>query len=83
MAFCLGKECAHLDDKTNTCTFAGNCIVKKYNLNEQLNVKPVVATKPVEKTEKTAEQVVFNPFQRGNGCLFSGVKLEDILAYTR
>ena len=84
MAFCMGKECVHLDDKNNTCTFAGNCIVKKYNLNAQLNIKPViVTTESAQETQNTAEQVVFNPFQRGNGCLFSGVKLEDILAYTR
>ncbi len=30
-----------------------------------------------------ASDTVFNPFQRGNGCLLSGYVAEELLAHTR
>ena len=82
MIFCMGKPCAHMDEQTNACTFTGNCIVKKYNMNEQQLVRAQAAldVTPQVTEQVNVEQFVFNPFQRGNGCTLAGYTLADIVA---
>ena len=86
MATCMGNLCPHLDDKSGKCTFSGTCMVKKYNLSDeaiisflQKSAPNVVAAAPVV----AESEIVFNPFQRGNGCMLAGYTREEIFAHTR
>lgn len=52
------------------------------------DMEPQDATKAAEKVTVNAavvakSEVVFNPFQRGNGCLLAGYTAKEILAHTR
>lgn len=83
MATCMGMQCAHLDNK-GQCTFSGVCIVKKYNLNDLASLNEVLGVKKaVKKEEKTESDIVFNPFQRGNGCMLAGYTHDEIFAHCR
>ena len=33
--------------------------------------------------DKKLNEIVFNPFQRGNGCTLAGYTLKEVLAHTR
>lgn len=84
MANCMGMNCPHMDDKLGHCTYGGVCIVKQYNLNDMtslnsvLKMEPVVAEVPV-----VEEKSVFNPFQRGNGCMLAGYSHDEIWTHVR
>ena len=84
MAICMGEYCAHMDENSGKCTFSGNCIVRRYNLG---NFATVTAAKESEvsavETVSGAEPCVFNPFQRGNGCMLAGYTHDEIWAHTR
>lgn len=83
MSTCMGMQCAHLDKK-GQCTFSGVCIVKKYNLNDLASLNEVLGVKKeAVKPEVKDAEVVFNPFQRGNGCMLAGYTREEIFAHTR
>ena len=83
MSTCMGMQCAHLDKK-GQCTFSGVCIVKKYKLNDSASLNEVLGIKKPVKKEETAEtDVVFNPFQRGNGCMLAGYTRDEIFAHCR
>ena len=81
--------CAHLGKaEGKACTFSGNCIVNTYNLHGASSfekfmapvAEEVVTEEAAVKVATVAEkaQSVFNPFQRGNGCL-----LEMVSQHTR
>ena len=86
MSNCMGMNCAHMDEKSGKCTFSGVCVVKQYSLanmtslNSVLKVEPAVETEVVEPVE---EKNVFNPFQRGNGCMLAGYTHEEIWSHVR
>ncbi|MBO5946764.1 MAG: hypothetical protein J6Q44_01305 [Alphaproteobacteria bacterium] len=88
MATCMGMNCGHLDEKSGKCVYGGVCIVKQYNLNDMASLNSVLKTKlvvetPVVEPEQAEEKSVFNPFQRGNGCMLAGYSHDEIWAHVR
>ena len=84
MAICMGMNCSHLDEKSGKCTYGGVCIVKQYNLNDMTSLNSVLkADVSIEKPEQVEKEYVFNPFQRGNGCMLAGYSHEEIWAHVR
>ncbi|MBQ2859317.1 MAG: hypothetical protein IJE82_03060 [Alphaproteobacteria bacterium] len=84
MAICMGMNCAHLDEKSGKCTYGGVCIVKQYNLNDMTSLNSVLkAEVSIEKPEQVEKESVFNPFQRGNGCMLAGYSHDEIWAHVR
>ena len=87
MSTCNSMRCAYFDGKSGKCNFHGHCIIKDYNLGKDTILKIVPAEAKLGVVAETApvidENVVFNPFQRGNGCMLAGVAREEILKHTR
>lgn len=87
MAICMGMECAHMDECSGKCTFSGMCIVRRYNLDNMASLKAALGTSPVESEtdlkSEMGQDVAFNPFQRGNGCMLAGYTHDEIWAHTR
>ncbi len=91
MSYCI--TCPN-KDKEKGCTYSGKCIIKEYNLDpeyipefiasaKQIVTKEEEQVKAEEAKESKGNEVVFNPFQRGNGCTLAGYTLQEILAHTR
>lgn len=87
MSYCL--TCANKDSKTGTCTYSGTCILKTLNIDPNYvpdfiaSAKKIIAEEKKNVKKETEAEVVFNPFQRGNGCTLAGYTLQEILAHTR
>lgn len=87
MSYCL--TCANKDSKTGTCTYSGTCILKTLNIDPNYvpdfiaSAKKIIAEEKKKVKKETEAEVVFNPFQRGNGCTLAGYTLQEILAHTR
>ncbi len=87
MSYCV--NCPNSNENGGKCTCSENCILKKYNLDPEyvptfITKAEKKAVKEVKEEKAEANQVVFNPFQRGNGCTLAGYTLQEILAaYTR
>ena len=72
--------CAHFGkNQDKQCSFSGNCIVNTYNLRGtgslESFMKPseeiVAVEEAAVEVEDVVAEVVFNPFQRGNGCMLA------------
>lgn len=86
MSYCV--NCANKNTKTGECNNP-NCVFKLYNIDPEyvpsfIKAATEVIAKEVKAAEKKAEkEVVFNPFQRGNGCTLAGYTAKEILSHTR
>lgn len=90
MLNCNGMDCPYFESVDGMCNYGGFCSVKRYLLNSNLNSKNFLSVdKKIEAIEENVQdnvltdlvqksEVVFNPFQRGNGCV-----IEEICSYSR
>lgn len=76
------NNCAHRGEKAGECTFGGTCVIRSLNLHRDPYATSAVkvAATPAPQAK---EEPVFNPFQRGNGCLLAGYTHEEIFTHTR
>lgn len=93
MSFCI--TCANLDKNTGKCSYSGNCIIKQYKIDPNYlpnflsSAKEIIdeeiknAKAASDKKTVSGDEVVFNPFQRGNGCTLAGYTAKEILSHTR
>ena len=77
MSFCKSYQCPYVDEVSGKCTFSGNCVIKSFDSQE------VSAPYSIASSIRAIQEVVFNPFQRGNGCIMAGYTRDEILAHTR
>ena len=88
MANCNGMNCIHKDEQTGKCSFSGSCSLQQREYKDAKSVLLIndsisVAVAPVKAESVVDNAVVFNPFQRGNGCMLAGYTFEEIFAHTR
>lgn len=83
--------CAHFGRIQDAqCAFSSTCVVSTYNLREMggldrfLNsnaAEPAaVVETPVAEVKDSAETAIFNPFQRGNGCMLAEAMSDAVIA---
>lgn len=88
MSYCI--NCVNKDAKTGACNNP-NCVFKLYNIDPEyvpdiMKVAKTIIDEEVKKSKietKSEDEVVFNPFQRGNGCTLAGYTAKEILSHTR
>ena len=90
MAICNGMNCTHKDKATGKCLFSGTCLLQQQtnvNAKSVMLIKDDVIDVPVparpQNDVAVAEGAVFNPFQRGNGCMLAGYSYNDIFGHNR
>lgn len=84
MSYCA--NCSNKDRHTGKCAYSGDCIIKQLDLDPEYIPDFIASVKEAVEAEvkaKKANEVLFNPFQRGNGCVLPGVSAKDFVVRTR